>query len=427
MKYDVKNGKNCVKIIDVVIDKERIEESRKKIFKGIKENAEINGFRKGNAPDELIQTHFGDKIKEEIIKDIVPATYSEIMKELNLKIVTDPFLDEIKYNDTGEILYQIKVEVSPEFEIADYKNIKIKEKKLEKVTDKDIERELNKIRQYRGKLIDSKNEKVEKGNYAVVEIAAFIDGKAIAELTANNFTINVGSNSVLKEIEEGLIGMKKSEEKDIELTFPSNYFNKNFAGKKALFKIKLKEIKEMELPEANDEFAKTTGNYASINDLKNKIKEELEKNVEIDIKNHKIEQIINHLFSQNKFEVPAGLVEQEITNLINRYLNNLSQQGLTLDKIGETMENLRKSFEKQAEENIRLIYIILKVAEKEKIGVTDENIEDEIKKIATDINQNADAIIKQTKQNGNWETFRIRLLEDKVIDYLLNLSEKISN
>lgn len=427
MKYDVKNGKNCVKIIDVVIDKERIEESRKKIFKGIKENAEINGFRKGNAPDELIQTHFGDKIKEEIIKDIVPATYSEIMKELNLKIVTDPFLDEIKYNDTGEILYQIKVEVSPEFEIADYKNIKIKEKKLEKVTDKDIERELNKIRQYRGKLIDSKNEKVEKGNYAVVEIAAFIDGKAIAELTANNFTINVGSNSVLKEIEEGLIGMKKSEEKDIELTFPSNYFNKNFAGKKALFKIKLKEIKEMELPEANDEFAKTTGNYASINDLKNKIKEELEKNVEIDIKNHKIEQIINHLFSQNKFEVPAGLVEQEITNLINRYLNNLSQQGLTLDKIGETMENLRKSFEKQAEENIRLIYIILKIAEKEKIEVTDENIEDEIKKIATDINQNADAIIKQTKQNGNWETFRIRLLEDKVIDYLLNLSEKISN
>ncbi len=427
MKYDVKDEKKCVKIIDVVVDKERIEESRKRIFKAIKENAEINGFRKGNAPDELIKTHFADKIKEEIIKDVVPSTYSEIMKELNLKIVTDPFLDEIKYNDSGEINYKIKVEVSPEFEVADYKNIKIKEKKLEKITDKDIERELNKIRQYRGKLIDAKKEKVEKGNYAVVDIVAFIDGKAIAELTANNFTINVGSNSVLKEIEEGIIGMKKGEEKDIELTFPSDYFNKNFAGKKALFKINLKEIKEMELPDATDEFVKTLGNYATIDDLKNKIKEELEKNVEADIKNHKIEQITDSLLSQNKFEIPAGLVEQEINNLVNRYLNNLMRQGLTLDKIGETMENLRKSFEKQAEENIRLIYILLKIAEKEKIEVTDENIESEIRKIAADIKQDADSIIKQTKQNGNWETFRIRLLEDRVIDYLLGLAEKSSN
>lgn len=427
MKYDVKDEKKCVKLINVVIDKERIEESRKKIFKEFKENAQIEGFRKGNVPDELIKVHFGDKIKEEIIKELIPSTYSEIMKELNLKIVTDPLLNEIKYNDEGEITYKIKVEVNPEFDIADYKKIKIKEKKLEKITDKDIERELNKIRQYRGKLVDSKNEKVQKGDYAIVDIAAFIDGKAIAELTTNNFTINTGSNSILKEIEEGIIGMKKSEEKEIKLKFPEDYFNKNFAGKDALFKVKLKEIKTMELPEANDEFAKALGDFDSIESLKNKIKEELTKSAEKEIKNHKIEQIIDNLLSQNKFEVPEGLVNDEITNLVNRYLNNLSQQGLTLEKIGETEENLRKSFEKQAEENVRLIYILLKIAEKEKIEVTDENIEEEIKKIAADLKRDADTIIKQTKQNGNWEMFRMRLLEDRVIDYLLNVVEKSSN
>ncbi len=427
MKYDVKDEKKCVKVIDVVVDKERIEESRKKIFKEIKENAQLEGFRKGNVPDELINMHFKDKIKEEIIKDVVPATYSEIMKELNLKIVTDPLLNEIKYNDVGEIVYKIKVEVNPEFEPAEYKRIKIKEKKIKEITEKDIQRELNRIRQYRGKLVESKNEKVENGNYAIVDMAAFIDGKAIAELTTNNFTINPGSNSILKEIEEGITGMKIGEEKEIALKFPEDYFNKNFAGKEAVFKIKLKQIKEMELPEANDEFAKTLGEYKSIDDLKNKIKEELNKNAEADIKNHKIEQVIDYLLSNNKFEVPDGLIEQEITYLTNRYLNNLMQEGLTLEKIGETMENIRKSFEKQAEENVRLIYILLKIAEKEKIEVTDEDIENEIRKIAADIKQEADTIIRQTKQKGNWETFRMRLLEDKVINYLLSVSEIISN
>jgi len=423
MKYDVKSEKGCKKVIEVVVDSETIEKAKSKVIKSIKENAVVNGYRKGKVPEEIIKTQFADKIKEEVLKEAVNNSYMEIMKELQLKIVTDPNIDEIKYNENNEILYKIIVEVAPEFEISDYKNIKIKEKKSGEITEKDIERELNKLRQYRGTLKKAEHEKVKEGDFAVVSIAAFIDNQAVAELTTENYTINVGSNTVLKEIEDGIKGMKREEEKEIKLTFPEDYFNKNYAGKKALFKVKLNEINEMQLPEANDEFAKTIGNFNSISELKDKIKEELQKQIDIDLKNYKIDQIIEKLLQENDFDIPEGLVIMEMNNLTRRYIDNLAKQGLTLEKIGRTRDEIFISTRKQAENNIKLIYMLLEIAKREKIEVTDSDIENEIKKTAIEMKQDAEQLISQLKARGNWELFRTNLLEEKVIEYLLSVAK----
>lgn len=423
MKYDVKSEKGCKRIIDVVVDRETIEKVSGKVIKSIKENAVVNGYRKGKVPEEIIKTQFADKIKEEVLKEVVSSTYKDIITELQLKIVTEPVIQEIKYNEKNEILYKIVVEISPEFEISDYKNIKIKEKKLVEITEKDIQRELNKLRQYKGTIKKAEHEKVKEGDYAVVSIAAFIDNQAVAELTTENYTINVGSNRVLKEIEEGIKGMKRSEEKEIKLTFPQDYFNKNYAGKQVLFKIKLNEINEMQLPEANDEFAKTIGNFNSLDELKSKIKEELQNQINIDLKNYKIDQIIDKLLQDNNFDVPEGLVIMEMNNLTNRYIDNLAKQGLTLEKIGRTKEEIFNSTRKQAENNVRLIYMFFEIAKKEEIKVTDSDIEDEIKKTALEMKQDANQLIAQLKAKGNWELFRTNLLENKVIDYLLSVAK----
>jgi len=423
MKYDVKSEKGCKKVIEVVVDSETIEKAKSKVIKSIKENAVVNGYRKGKVPEEIIKTQFADKIKEEVLKEAVNNSYMEIMKELQLKIVTDPNIAEIKYNENNEILYKIIVEVAPEFEISDYKNIKIKEKKSGEITEKDIERELNKLRQYRGTLKKAEHEKVKEGDFAVVSIAAFIDNQAVAELTTENYTINVGSNTVLKEIEDGIKGMKREEEKEIKLTFPEDYFNKNYAGKKALFKVKLNEINEMQLPEANDEFAKTIGNFNSISELKDKIKEELQKQIDIDLKNYKIDQIIEKLLQENDFDIPEGLVIMEMNNLTRRYIDNLAKQGLTLEKIGRTRDEIFISTRKQAENNIKLIYMLLEIAKREKIEVTDSDIENEIKKTAIEMKQDAEQLISQLKARGNWELFRTNLLEEKVIEYLLSVAK----
>ena len=423
MKYDVKSEKGCKKVIEVVVDSETIEKAKSKVIKSIKENAVVNGYRKGKVPEEIIKTQFADKIKEEVLKEAVNNSYMEIMKELQLKIVTDPNIAEIKYNENNEILYKIIVEVAPEFEISDYKNIKIKEKKSGEITEKDIERELNKLRQYRGTLKKAEHEKVKEGDFAVVSIAAFIDNQAVAELTTENYTINVGSNTVLKEIEDGIKGMKREEEKEIKLTFPEDYFNKNYAGKKALFKVKLNEINEMQIPEANDEFAKTIGNFNSISELKDKIKEELQKQIDIDLKNYKIDQIIEKLLQENDFDIPEGLVIMEMNNLTSRYIDNLAKQGLTLEKIGRTRDEIFISTRKQAENNIKLIYMLLEIAKREKIEVTDSDIENEIKKTAIEMKQDAEQLISQLKARGNWELFRTNLLEEKVIEYLLSVAK----
>lgn len=165
MKYDVKSEKGCKRIIDVVVDRETIEKVSGKVIKSIKENAVVNGYRKGKVPEEIIKTQFAEKIKEEVLKEAVSSTYKDIITELQLKIVTEPVIQEIKYNENNEILYRIVVEISPEFELSDYKNIKIKEKKLVEITEKDIQRELNKLRQYKGTIKKAEHEKVKEGDY----------------------------------------------------------------------------------------------------------------------------------------------------------------------------------------------------------------------------------------------------------------------
>lgn len=419
MKWEVKDEKNCRKVIEVKVEKERVEGVYGKVFNSFKENARIEGYRKGKAPESMIISKFKKDIDEEVTKELVPETYNDVMKELKLNVVTYPMLQEVKPDADGGISYKIVVEVNPEFTLKEYKKVKADDKKLKEVTEADVNKEIDRLRQYRGKLKESASDKAKDGDYVTIAMAGFVDGKAEASMTSESQFLKIGAGSMIKDLEKGLIGMKLGDEKDISVTFPADYFEKKFAGKHAVIKAKLNAIKELEMPEMTDAFAKEVSGKETVAELKALIKDNMAKQAADDIKNTKVDQIMKKLVEMHSFDLPQGLVDEEITNIINRYQKNLQQQGMNLQALGITMEQLREKSKKQAEDNLKSIYILRKIAEAEKIDVSDADVEVEIRKIAEETKDNAENMIKQAKARGSWEALKAKLLEDKTVNSLL--------
>ena len=265
---------------------------------------------------------------------------------------------------------------------------------------------------------------MEKGDYVESSIVGFIDGKAESELTTDNQVSQVGAGNLIKGLDDAFVGMKVGAEKDVETVFPDDYFNKKYAGKKAVFKVNIKSVKKMELPELNDEFAKNNGGHESVDALKKMIEEELKKQAEADVRSHNAGEIIRKLIDANKFDVPYAFVEQEINNIMSRYENTVKQQGLTLEKLGMDRNEIREKQRKNAEENVKTMYILRKIAESEGIELSDEDVENEIKKIAEDMKQDSGMMIKQSKTQGSWDALKAKLQEDKVVEKLIEYNAK---
>jgi len=398
-------------------EKKDLEEPYKNALKKVKQNASIDGYRKGKAPDDIIKARYLNSITEEVKNDVVPKTGSEVLKKLDLHIVTYPAIHNIEVKGEDEITFGMTVETNPEFELKEYKDIKIKKKELKEVTDKDVEREINKIRQSRGQLKDAGRDEVKQGDYITASLMGFVDNKAEAELSGDNEMIIVGSKSVPEELDRAFVGMRGGKEQEVKVKFPKDYLNKKFAGKEALFKVNVKSIKVIQMPDLNDDFVKTLGNYKTVDEIKNTIKNELKRQAENEIRNFKLDQIFKELLKRNGFEIAQGLVEQEMNNMTTRYENNLRTQGLSVEKLGLKREEIREQNRAQANDNIRLRYIIRKIAESEKMEVADKDVEDEIKKVAEKTKENIDTLMSRAK--SSWDALKAQLLEDRVIDMLL--------
>lgn len=421
MKYEIKDEKNCTKIIEVNLDVADINPVYKKVLSNVKENALIDGYRKGKAPEEIVKKIYKKTINEETQKHIILETAKKILNENKINMVIDPILGDVKSEIPESLSFKIIVEVNPEFELKDYKGIKVDIKNFKEATQEDIDREINKIRQSRGILKEVQKDEIKNGDYVVASITGFVDGKPQPELTEEEKLVKIGDGTILLDIENEIKKMKKGEEKEIQIKLPDDYLYKKFAGKEAVFKIKIKAIKELEIPEFNDEFVKSLGGpYQTKDELINKIKQELSKYLQQQTRSQNVEMIFNELLKDNKFEVSRSLVEMEANNLLRRYENQLISQGLSIEKLGLDRAKIREAQLKTAEDNIRLRYILRKIGELEKIEITDTDIENEIKKIAVENKEDVDAMIKRSKPN--WDLLKAQLLEEKVIDKLLEIS-----
>ena len=372
--------------LEITVEAEKFENAMKRVYFQNAKYFNIPGFRKGKAPMNIVEKYYGAQIfYEDAFNDVATEAYDEVLKENKIEAVSRPEVDIIQMEKGKDLIFTAVVQTKPEVELGKYKGIEIP--KIEyKVEKKDIEHELGHMQEHNSRLITVDDRPLDNGDTATIDFEGFVDGVAFDDGKAEGHELEIGSGAFIPGFEEQLVGMKIDEEKEIKVTFPKEYFSKDLAGKEAMFKVKLHEIKKKELPELDDEFAKDVSEFDTLAELKKSIKERLEKNNEQRTKYETEEVAIKAVCEKVKIDIPSGMIELEIDNMLKDFEQRLAYQGLNLEQylkmIGKTEEETRKEYEPQAIEAIKSRLVLEAVIKAEKIEASEEEVKAKMEEMA---------------------------------------------
>ena len=419
VKVENTENKNEVKLT-FTVEAEKFEDAMKKVYTKTAKYFSIPGFRKGKAPMQLVERQYGSEIfYEDAFNEIASDVYEEGLAENKVEAVSRPTIDIVQMEKGKDLIFTAIVETKPEVELGKYKGIELK--KIEyTVTDKDIDHEIGHMAERNARMVSVEDRPVENGDITVIDFEGFVDGVPFEGGKAEGHELTIGSNTFIPGFEDQIIGMQIDEEKDIKVKFPEEYFSKELAGKDAVFKVKLHEIKKKELPEIDDEFAKDVSEFDTIVDLKNSIKEKLETENTNKAKYETEEEAIKKVCENAKIDIPNGMIETEIDNMVKDVEGRLSYQGLTLEQylqmIGKTESEMRKEFKDQAKKSVTSKLVLEAIVNAEKIEVPAEELDEKIKEMAKQYNRPEDELL----MNEQLKTYLENSLKtEKAIDFIV--------
>ena len=418
-KVEKTENANEVKL-EITVEAEKFENAMKKVYFQNAKYFNIPGFRKGKAPMNIVEKYYGPEIfYEDAFNDVATENYDEALKENNIEVVSRPEVD-IKQMEKGkDLIFTVVVQTKPEVELGKYKGIEIK--KIEyTVEDKDIEHELEHMQEHNSRLITVEDRPVEKGDIATIDFEGFVDGVAFDGGKAEGHDLEIGSGSFIPGFEDQVIGMKIEEEKDVVVTFPKEYFSKDLAGKEATFKVKLHEIKKKELPKLDDEFAKDVSEFDTLDELKADIKAKLEKNNAQKAKYETEEEAVKAVCEKAKLDIPSGMIDMEVENMLKDFEQRLSYQGLNLEQylkmVGKTEEEMKKEYEPQATEAIKSRLTLEAIKKAEKIEATEKEIAEKMEEMA----KNYGKKVEEIQDNENLKSYLKEGIEsEKVLEFIV--------
>ena len=416
---NVENKTNEVKL-EFTIEAEKFEEAIQDVFKKNAKYFSIPGFRKGKAPFKMVEKMYGIQIfYEDAFNAIAGKAYEDGIKEKELDVVSKPEIDIVQIEAGKDLIFTAVVSLKPEVKLGKYEGIELKKVEYN-VSDEDIEHELGHMAERNARLVTVTDRAVETGDTAVIDFEGFVNGVPFEGGKAENHELTIGRNTFIPGFEDQIIGMKQEEEKDINVTFPEEYFSKDLSGKPAVFKVKLHEIKKKEMPEINDEFAKDCSEFETLEELKKSIKERIEEQNKSKEKYELEENAIEEVCKNAKLEIPEGMIELEIDNMEKDIESRLSYQGINLEKylemIGKTREEFRTEYREQAEKQIKSRLVLEEVAKAAKITVAEEDIAAKISEMAKTYGKNEDEI----KENvGLRQYVEDGLKTEKTINFII--------
>ena len=427
MNCKVEKTKNANEVkMEITIEAEKFENAIKKVYFKNAKYFNIPGFRKGKAPQNIVEKYYGKEIfYEDAFNEIAGEEYEKAIEESKLEVVGKPQIDIVKMEKGQDLVFTAVVATKPEVELGKYKGIEI-EKIEYNVEENDIENNLKQMQEKNARVI-SVETPVENGNIAVIDFEGFVDGKAFEGGKGENYSLEIGSGSFIPGFEDQVIGMKIDEEKDINVKFPDEYFSKDLAGKDATFKVKVHEIKKKELPELDDEFAKDVSEFDTLKELKDSIKERLVKENEQKAKYEKEDAVMKVVTEGMKVDIPAGMVEVEVDNMVKDMEQRMSYQGLKLEQylkmLNKTEAEFRKDYEPQAIEAIKSRLALEAIIKAEKIEATEKDVKEKLEEMAKNYGKTAEELEK----NDNIKEYIKQGIEnEKAIEFLVENSKEVA-
>ena len=413
--------KNTAKLT-IEVPAEKFDAAVKNAYNKSKSRFNIPGFRKGKAPFEMIKKMYGAGVFfEDAANEVIDESYPDAAKESGLVIVSRPTVDVTQIEEGKDFIYTAVVAVKPEVTLGQYKGVEVQKVKAD-VTDADIDAEINSVRNKNSRLVTVEDRAVENGDLVTIDFDGYVDGKRFDGGKGDDYPLTIGSHTFIDTFEEQLIGKNIGEECEVNVTFPEEYHAKELAGKPAVFKVTVKEIKRKELPELNDEFAGEVSEFETLEEYKNDVKAKLsltkQKEAATENENHVVDKVVENA----TMDIPEPMIESQVNNMVNDYARRMQSQGLSLEQYmqftGMTIDTLKEQMKPQAVKRIQTRLVLEAIVKAENITVSDEAVEKEIADMAESYKMEVAQIKEYMGENGI-EQMKEDLAVQEAVDFLV--------
>ncbi len=422
--------KNMAKLT-IEVDADKFTAAVKKAYEKNKGKMSVPGFRKGKVPQAMIEKMYGPEVfYEDAANIIIPDAYAdELEADKDLEVVSQPKIDVVQMEKGKNFIFTAEVALKPPVELGKYKGVKI-DKIETAVTDEDVDKEIKREQEANARTINVTDRPIKDGDTAVIDFEGFVDGEAFEGGKGDNYPLVIGSGSFIPGFEDQLIGKNTGDETDVNVTFPEDYNAKDLAGKAAVFKVKVNEIKEKELPELDDEFASEVSEFDTMAEYREDVKKNLVEKKEKEAKDQKEDAVIEAIIKDSKMDIPDAMVETQTKNMVNDYARRLQSQGLSLEQYfmftGLNMEKFTEQMRPGALKRIESRLVLEAIVKAENFEVTDDEYENELKRMAEESHIEVD---KLKEYIGDDEYGKNQIIEDikiqKAVDLIVdNAKEK---
>lgn len=397
----------------------------KEAVQKIADQANIPGFRKGKAPRAIIEMHYGkEAVKQEAFEIVANKAYSEALNQEKLIPVSDPKVEESTFEEGKDMELTIKVTLKPEPELGEYKGLHVEKKEVE-VTDEQVDAQIKDMMGRDAKMVVAEEGAViEKGDFAIIDFAGTVDGEPFSGGEGKGYPLEVGSNSFIPGFEDQLVGLSKGDSTDVEVTFPEDYFVKDLAGKEAIFKVNIQDVKRKELPELNDEYVASKTEFKTVEDLRANYKERMQKAAEANAKAEYEHELIDLAVANAKFSVPEIMIEDKISQMVEEMKMSLESRKMSLDMYmqytGLDMAKIRENQRPVAEENVKTDLVLDAIAKAEDIQVDMADVDAEIAAISAQHGASPEEVKKIIKGNGTMGLLLANILRRKAAHVVID-------
>jgi len=422
MKIDIDEISPVQRKVRVELPAETVAGEFSRAYKNLSQRVRVKGFRSGKIPRSVLQGLYGDEVKGEVKSHLVEESLDGIVKERGLQVVSRPEVEANDLDEAAPFSFSAIFEVKPEFEAKDYLGMAVEKVRIS-VTDAQVEEALHRLQEGHARLEPVEGrEVVEKGDFVTLDFEGTIAGKPFSGAKGENYTLEVGSGRALPQFEDAIVGLKLGEHQTVTVNYPENYPNKEIAAKSVDFSIVVREIKQKVLPVLDDEFAKDHGECASLDELKGRIRTRLGEELEHYQKEELKEKIVSRLIETHSFSIPPSMVERQTRYLMERYQNQSAAQR-DPDATAPPLEEVRKTLEGRAMRQVQATLLVEKIAELEKIEITDKDVQDRVDSLARAAGDRAKTLREIYARSEARDDLRAQIVFDRTVGFLLERAQ----
>lgn len=428
MSLQVENLEKNMAKLTIEVPASEFEKALQSAYNKQKKSISVPGFRKGKVPRQMVEKMYGPEIfYEDAANELIPTAYEEELKNCDLEIVSRPTVDIVQIKKGENFIFTAEVAVKPEVTLGEYKGMEV-DKTSTRVTQKEVEAKIKEEAEKNARTVTVEGRPVQDGDEVILDFEGFVDGEAFEGGKGENYPLTIGSGSFIPGFEEQLVGAEAEKEVEVKVTFPEEYHAEELKGKEAVFKCTVHEIKEKQIPEIDDEFAAEVSEFDTLDEYKADVKAKIKEQKENEGKQKKEDQAVEKAVANATMEIPEAMIDEQVRQMVNEFAQNMQYQGISFEQYcqitGMTLEKVQEETRPQAVKRIETRLALEAIAKAENIEVTEERLDEEIKKMAESYNMEADKLKELMGEEEKKQMMEDIAVQDAVTFLVENAVEK---